>query len=215
MRVIRPATDEQQRLWRTQIEQPIEEAAYAHAMLCKQAGTPITTMSLSGELYASKSGWLLLSVPNALVRGLFQALDEPGVELPLHTDGSLSAHVSVARPEELEQLGGVDKITERGKRFKYQLGGLRTVRPLGWPGMSKVWFLAVSSPSLQQLRKSYGLSSLPMRNGETLPFHLTVARRAVGVLGNNEIAKAAILEDQDPQKVARAELLALLLSDAA
>ena len=38
---------------------------------------------LADPIAMVKSGWVLLSVPNALVRGCFAALDEPGVELPL------------------------------------------------------------------------------------------------------------------------------------
>ena len=43
---------------------------------------PKPAYDLSGRLYVSKSGWLLLAVPNALGLGVFYALDEPGVELP-------------------------------------------------------------------------------------------------------------------------------------
>ena len=52
------------------------EIGQSHAYLTKEAGTPVSTYALSGELYASNSGWILLSVPNALVRGAFDALNE-------------------------------------------------------------------------------------------------------------------------------------------
>ena len=45
----------------------------------KQASTGYP---LSGRLYRSKTGWLLLSVPNALVRGVYDAMTAPGAELP-------------------------------------------------------------------------------------------------------------------------------------
>jgi len=187
MRVISTASEALQQEWREQLAKPLEEAAYAHATLCKLASTPVTSMALSGELYASKSGWLLLSVPNAVGRGFFAALDEPGVELP----EDFNCHISVARPEELEAIGGVDKVTERGKRFHYNIGALKTVKPLGWDDISKVWFLSVTSSELQSLRKSYGLTPLPMKNGQTLAFHCTVAVRRKNVLGRNEVSKAA------------------------
>mgnify|MGYP005840088585 CR=1 FL=1 len=145
--------------------------------------------NLSGMLYASKSGFLLLSVPNALVRGVFAAMDEPGIELPPGPDdGPFEAHISVMRPEELELIGGIDRISERGKRFCYRLGGLVSTEP-EQSSHSRVWMLRVHSPELQALRRSYGLSSLP-KDGE-YDFHVTVAVRKRGVLGRNEKRKAA------------------------
>lgn len=159
----------------------------AGEVLAKEAGDAKPSYALSGLLYLSDSGYLLLSVPNALVRGVFAAMHEHGVELPLR-DGKLEAHISVMRPEEIAALGGPEKLTERGKRYRYRLGGLVTAAPAGWPEMAKVWMLRVYSPELQALRKSYGLSPLP--NNNQYDFHCTVAVRRKGVLGRNETSKA-------------------------
>lgn len=163
-------------------------------MMVKSAGgKPATTHSLSGELYKSKSGWLLLRVPNALVRGAFAALDEPGVELPPSgPDNGLNAHISVIRPEELEAAGlDPDDIKERGQHFKYTLGPVQTVTPNGWAEMSKVWFIKVQSPDLKQLRRTYGLTPLPKNN--EFDFHISIAVRRKNVLGSNSVRKAASL----------------------
>lgn len=159
----------------------------------KSAATtsPETSHALSGRLYLSRSNWLLLSVPNAVVRGLFDALDEPGVELPLR-QGRLEAHVSVMRPEEVERIGGPDRITERGHAFRWNMGPVKVVRPAGWKDVSKVWFCAVRSPELEALRRSYGLSSLP--DEDRKPFHLTFALRRSGVLRDNGVAKSSSRE---------------------
>lgn len=155
-----------------------------------QASAPEKSYSLEGELYAARSGWILLSVPNALAYGAFKALREPGVEWPPGKDGApYQAHISVMRPEELESLGGVSKITERGKRFKYTLGPLQTVEPHGWDEMNRVWMIQVESPELKNLRKSYGLTPLPNEN--KFAFHITIAVRKKGVLKPNELSKAA------------------------
>jgi len=157
----------------------------------KEAGDTEPSYALSGMLYAIPNGWVILSVPNALVRGVFDAMDEPGVELPPSgEDGKLNARISVFRPEEVEQLGGIDKITERGKRFAYSIGRLETVEPAGWPAMSRAWLLRVHSPELQNLRRSYGLSSLP--NDGKFAFHITVAVRRRGVLGRNDTGKGSL-----------------------
>lgn len=152
-------------------------------------------MAFAGRLVISQSGWLLLEVPNALVRGAFAAIDLPGVELPPSPTGRLRAHISVMRKEEVEAIGGPDKITEVGKQFGYQLNQLKEVKPSGWAEMDKIWFLVVTSPDLQQLRKSYGLSPKPNKRGESMDFHITVAVRRRGVLANSELSKAADLAD--------------------
>jgi hypothetical protein len=158
----------------------------------KEAAETKPAYNLVGTLYLSSSGWIMLSVPNALVRGIFAAMNEPGIELPPSGEtGQLNAHVSVLRPSEIDMIGGPDKITERGKQFHYSLGRLVEVEPEGWPEMAKVWFVRIHSPALQFFRRSYGLSSLP--NDGKYDFHVSVACRRRGVLGRNDVRKAAAI----------------------
>lgn len=148
---------------------------------------------LSGRLYLAKSGWLLLSVPNALVRGVFDALTAPGAELPLagtmnvpNVDSEvLNAHISVMTGDEVASIGA-NKINERGHHFGYTLGPIREIDIKKMDGVSKVWAIEVSAPGLSALRKSYGLPPLP--NGDH-QFHITVAVRRKHVLGNNDVSK--------------------------
>jgi len=160
------------------------------AQLEKQGDAPANVTVLSGRLEASKSGWILLSVPNAIVQGLFAALDVPGAELPPSgPDGKLNAHISVIRGDELASIGGPSKVTERGRRFKFQLGPVQECTPKGWGDMSKVWFVKCHSPELEALRRSYGLSSLPKNN--EFNFHLTIAVRRKHVLRENSVTKTS------------------------
>lgn len=162
-----------------------------HLKQAAGGGGPETSYGLSGRLYASESGWILLSVPNALVRGCFAALDEPGAELPpSSTAGGLNAHISVIRPEELATIGGPDAITERGKSFGYSIDGFQSLDAPNWPEISKCWLLRVRSLDLQNLRKSYGLPPLPQLGGKGIPFHITVAVRRKNVLRDNAVKKA-------------------------
>jgi hypothetical protein len=157
--------------------------------LAKAAADAKVSYCLSGMLYLDASGWLLLSVPNGLVRSTFSAMNEPGIELPPSSSrDNLQAHVSVMTKDEVERLGGADKITERGKHFAYTFGRLKTIEPDNWPGVDRVWWISIHSDALQQLRRSYGLSSLP-RDGEG-EFHITVAIRRRGVLGRTDTSKA-------------------------
>lgn len=153
--------------------------------LVKAAAVPEPAW-LQGRLYLSPSGWLLLSVPNAFVRGVFSAMSEPGAQLPL-VDSALSAHISVMRPDEIEGIGGPEKVTERGKAFQYSPRNFVQLDPAGWPEMSRVWMVQVNSPDLQKLRRSYGLSGLP--NNDKYDFHITCAVRRRGVLGHNDLSK--------------------------
>jgi hypothetical protein len=172
-------------------EHPAYIVGNAAAWLTK-AGAVGTNHYLTGRLYVAKSGWLLLSVPNALVRGVFDAMTATGAELPTMSafNGEsadkelLNAHISVMTAEEVEQIGA-DKINERGHNFHYALGQIREFSPRT-ETLSRVWAIQVASPELAALRKSYGLSALP--NGDH-PFHITVAVRRKNVLGQNEVAK--------------------------
>jgi hypothetical protein len=153
------------------------------AVLLKEAA--VRTHALSGELYGSSKGALLLSVPNSLVRGAFSALDENGLVLP--NQGKFNAHIIVMTPEEVSKIGGLAKITERGKHFHYNLGPLHEGPITNSFDFSKVWFLSVASPELAQFRKTYGLDSGPGKHG----FNIVIALRKLGVLGRNEISKLA------------------------
>lgn len=166
-----------------------ETAGRLASLLRKSAAVP-QLAELSGRLYASRTGWIMLSVPNALGRGAFDALNEPGAELPTDADtGLYNAHISVIRPEELKKIGlAPTDIAERGHEYTYTLGPVRDVVPDGWPDISKVWFIEVSSPSLKTLRRSYGLPPLP---GDNYQFHITFAVRRRGVLYTNQTTKAA------------------------
>lgn len=170
----------------------VRELGQAVGILLKTAGDAEAAPVMSGRLYLSSSGWLMLSVPNALVNGIFASLDEEGLEIPPGKNGKpYNAHISVMRPDEVAVAGGGEAITERGKTFHYQFGPLKTVAPSGWDEMSKVWFVEVKSPELQNLRKSYGLPALPHKGEAELQFHITVAVRRKKVLQQNDVKKAA------------------------
>lgn len=170
----------QRQLWKS-----FYNVGAGHVSLTKEAGSSRSTYSLAGRLVGSRSGWVLLEVPSALARGAFDALHEPGAELPPDP----SAHIRVMGPDELEQIGGIDRITERGHFFRYQLGPVQVVDPDDWPEMSKAWCIKVISPELEKLRKSYGLTAKPRNN--SFDFHIVFAVRRKHVLKENDVTKTA------------------------
>jgi hypothetical protein len=174
-------------------EQPAYVAGNALGWLYRGNKQASTQHPLSGRLYLAKSGWLLLSVPNALVRGVYDALAVPGAELPRagvlnvpNVDADLlNAHISVMTADEVQSIGA-DKISERGHAFHYSLGPLTEIDVKKINGVSKVWAIKVSSPELAALRKTYGL---PPLLHEQHAFHITVAVRRKGVLLTNDVCK--------------------------
>lgn len=162
-------------------------------ILQKHAGTDSkTSYDMAGRLYLSDKGWLLLSVPNALMHGTFATIQEPGVELPPPPGdkGSPSAHISVMRPSEIEEhIGDPDKISERGHAFRYTLGPLKSFQPDGWEDISRCWVIQIKSPELEKLRKSYGMTNKPHDN--KFEYHITVACRRKRVLLPGDVRKAA------------------------
>lgn len=174
------------------------DIGHAAAMLGEKcAADAVVVHSLSGRLYLSKGGWLLLSVPNALGRGAFDALRVTGAELPTRDtndpNAAYNAHVTVMSPDEIATFGGPDKITERGHDFHYSLGAVKEVNPTTWAGVSKVWYITVDSPELRNLRKSYGLT--PTRKGEDM--HITFAIKRTGVERNNDVSKFDVDHDRE------------------
>lgn len=143
---------------------------------------------MSGLLQATNSGHLIVGVPTALVRGIFDAMDEPGISLPASVDGgALRAGIVVMTPEELEAVGGPGKITERGKQYPYQLGELVEAPARNWPGVSACWHLRIKSPELGKLRRTYGL---PTKLTGDSDLSIVVACRKSGVLAANATSKS-------------------------
>lgn len=151
-----------------------------------------TTYAMKGKLVLSRSGWVLLEVPNAIGNGLFQALSEHGIEQPIsETSGRYNAHISVIRPEEVAAVGGPEMIKARGQSIGFNLGSVRVIsNPGGWADVSKVWVVEAKSPELMQLRKSLGLGE------PKYPFHITFAIRKKNALINKA---ASIIHCDEPQ----------------
>jgi hypothetical protein len=145
---------------------------------------------LIGRLYRSRTGFGLLTVPNALGIGIFKSLREPGLELPISESFKrYNAHITVFHPDEINEIEASGrKISEWNHEFEYRPTILKVFEPKGWEGVSRCWVQQVASPDLQTLRKTYGLTPLPKGDHE---FHITVGIRKKHVLFDNEVSKAA------------------------
>jgi hypothetical protein len=146
------------------------------------------TATFRGLLQLAKSGHLVVAVPAAVVRGLYDSLDAPGLSLPKNDDGSVRSTVVVMTPEEVQLLGGPDKITERGRSFTYSFGDFFIAPAKNWTGAAKCWLWHVRSPELAQLRRTYGL---PSKIDGVSDFSLMIAYQKSSVLRANGVTKAA------------------------
>ncbi len=172
---------------------------YRHLLLYDVVSHPEkrAEVRMTGLLQVTNSGYLIIGVPTALVRGIFDAMNEPGISLPDSVDeGALRAGIVVMTPAELEQIGGSDHISERGKNFTYYLAGLKETQAVSWPGVSTCWHMKIKSPDLGKLRRSYGL---PAKVEGDSAFSIVVAVRKTGVLTSNTTSK--VTKQQDSQKL--------------
>jgi hypothetical protein len=146
-----------------------------------------------------REGSLVLTVPAALVWGLFDTLAEVGVTPPKRSDGRLLSQIEVLTRAEVQKLQEQGhNFSERGHFFPFQLGPVRN-GPCNDPG-GKQWWVEVHSPALRALRRSYGLGPSP-KNG----FRLIFANRDKGVLSSGPSCKkaAATIRITIQQKILR------------
>jgi hypothetical protein len=154
-----------------------------------QAFEKCADVQFSGLLQISKEGALVVAVPASLVRGIFDALHEPGISLPTHDNNPkvVRATITVMTPEEVTAAGGAAAIVERGRSYRYTMQGLVKLPAKNWPGVAHCWHMRIRSPELTQLRVSYGLDrKLNMGKDD---FSIVVAYRKIGVLAENAVTR--------------------------
>ena len=162
----------------------------AHGLLQK-AGAHTPVHALSGRLQAGPNGGIELTVPASLIKGVFDALHEPGAEFVVRNNRTEAA-IKVMTKAEVDKLGGQDKITERGHSYNYTLGPIVELPANG--EYEKLWAISISSENLEDIRKSYGLETSPQ-----LGFYIPVGIKKKNVTKENEVSKlaATTLPSQD------------------
>lgn len=159
-------------------------AGFSLASGVKIASSP---RPFSGKLVLSKNGWLVLTVPSAIIRGMFDAISDPGFEIPKRRDGAILSQIAVMSPEEIDSIGGPDKISERGHFFRYSISSIKRF-DVNMDDVSSVIAATVESPELLKVRRSYGLKDPNSKFGK---FAIIVAVRKKGVLGKNDVSKSS------------------------
>lgn len=154
----------------------------AHGLMNKNA-EHTSVHALAGRLQAGPNGNLELTVPSSLIKGVFDALDEPGAEFVVRNNRTESA-IKVMTKEEVDKLGGTSHITERGHSYHYTLGPIVELPATG--DYDKLWAISIKSNDLEDIRKSYGLETSPQ-----LGFYIPVGCKKKKVTEDNKVSKLA------------------------
>lgn len=132
------------------------------------------SVPLKGVLRQTKDGFVYVDISNDVIHGLFQLIDEEGIEKPPYMNdefNNVGAHISVIGKKEL-----TDKVfTDSGKVITFKMGRFYSVEPEGWEEMERVWFIEVDSPDLENIREKYGLS----KKHNDHEYHITIAVKRI------------------------------------
>ena len=154
----------------------------AHGYMNKNA-EHTSVHALAGRLQAGPNGNLELTVPSSLIKGVFDALDEPGAEFVVRNNRTESA-IKVMTKEEVDKIGGNSHISERGHSYHYTLGPIVELPASG--EYDKLWAISIKSNDLEDIRKSYGLEASPQ-----LGFYIPVGCKKNKVTEDNKVSKLA------------------------
>lgn len=139
------------------------------------------TLPNTGILKQKENGFVYLDVPNEFITDVIPLLDHPGRLQPRPTASkSIGAHISVFHegeniaPEELNAP------------FSFSVKEIRSFTLNTRDGLKKLWVIAVNSPELESLRKSYGCS--PKLKG--YDFHITLGKQMPAAPANWEAVEA-------------------------
>ena len=158
----------------------------AHGYMNKNA-EHTSVHALAGRLQAGPNGNLELTVPSSLIKGVFDALDEPGAEFVVRNNRTECA-IKVMTKEEVDKLGGTSHITERGHSYHYTLGPIVELPATG--DYDKLWAISIKSDDLEAIRRSYGLETSPQ-----LGFYIPVGCKKKKVTEDNEVSKLASVHE--------------------
>ena len=138
-----------------------------------------------GVLKQKDNGYLYVSVSKDFIAGILPLIDAPGKLVPpkhYKSKKGIGAHISAMyENEQIEHE--IWEIKELGQEFTFSVLELRTVKLNKDGKMKKLWLLAVSSPELERLRESYGLSS-KLKGHD---FHITICTQVPGVAERIEV----------------------------
>lgn len=145
------------------ISRPVPHNASLIRSLCKGRGV----------LRQNKEGFTYLDVANQFISAMTPYLRAEGLVRPPYFNlfsAPEGAHIPVI-PKREADFHFLDQIKELDKEFSFEIEGLYSLKPDGWPEVDEVWFFKVRSPELEALRRRYFLTSIPGCHD----FHIVVA----------------------------------------
>ena len=135
---------------------------------------PAVLSSIQNELphhgILKKTGrFVYVDVDDEYIHKLITFIENDGFEKPPYFGNSelVGAHITVIYSDEVEKYG-IDEIQECGEKIDFTPKECKIVHPPNWHKIDEVYFVAIESPRLDQIRKKYGL---PKSEYE---FHITI-----------------------------------------
>jgi hypothetical protein len=123
----------------------------------------------SGKLCQDSKGFVYVHLDDKYIHMLNEFIKDEGFELPPYFSGDKQhgAHISVIYVREAEEYH-VGKIKEAGQTITFKCLGCKTAVPTRWKEVAEVYVIPIEAPSLDRLRKKYGLPKAEH------PFHITL-----------------------------------------
>ncbi len=130
----------------------------------------LENLKLKGKLTLDSRGFFYVDLDDRYIYELFDRLNETGAEIPPYFfPGGYGAHISVALSSESFQREQATSLL--GTEISFTITDCYFVKPEGWEGIKRVWFLTIEAPDLSNIRKELGLSA-KIHDHE---FHITFA----------------------------------------
>ena len=115
------------------------------------------------------NGFIYVDLDDEYVHKLISYIQNEGFQEPPYfgKEDLVGAHISVIYSSETSKYG-VTEIAECGERISFVLKNCQVVKPPRWEEIDEVYFIAVDSPRLDEIRNKY---NLPKREYD---FHITI-----------------------------------------
>ncbi len=122
-----------------------------------------------GTLEKDKYGFVYVKIDDDFIYKLYELIQDQGFKPPPYFGGveMHGAHISVIYSGESDHYR-IGDIEEVGSKIKFSCKECEIVHPKNWHGVTDAYTITVDAPSLQKLRKKYGLPKAAHN------FHITI-----------------------------------------
>lgn len=140
----------------------LQEIQEGERRACPHLLHAMPSLEITGRVRQNSSGLIYLEVDKQILPHILEKEVEK-------IDSGLK--IALVLPKEYASRKGFGQKFEEGEEMRLRITGCFSLEPALWPEMERVWYLTLSCPRGEELRKSY---LLPSKLGAH-PFFLTIA----------------------------------------